>query len=60
MNRNLKTFVASTPIRLVNGAGPWEGRVEILNGGQWNTICDDGFNVAEASVICKMLGFKEL
>ncbi|VDI75538.1 deleted in malignant brain tumors 1 protein, partial [Mytilus galloprovincialis] len=57
---NIGLECSSTPIRLVNGAGPWEGRVEILNGEQWNTICDDGFNVAEASVICKMLGFKEL
>ncbi|CAG2205114.1 PRSS12 [Mytilus edulis] len=47
-------------VRLVNGSYPWEGRVEIntLNG-SWGTICDDGFGVEEAQVICGMLGYSK-
>ncbi|CAC5384293.1 DMBT1 [Mytilus coruscus] len=57
---NIGLTCVTTPVRLENGAGPWEGRVEILRNGDWSTLCDESFGVAEASVICKMLGFKEL
>ena len=34
------------------------GRVEVrFASGNWGTICDDGFNDTEASVICNMLGY---
>ncbi|VDH99035.1 Hypothetical predicted protein [Mytilus galloprovincialis] len=56
---NVGIACAPTPVRLVSGAGPWEGRVEVFMHGQWGTICDSSFNVEEASVICRMVGFKE-
>jgi deleted-in-malignant-brain-tumors protein 1 len=43
-------------IRLVDGPSPEAGRVEIYHNDQWGTICDDGFEVEEASVICRSLG----
>lgn len=47
----------STPIRLVNGPTNSSGRVEILHGGQWGTICgDSNFDKYDVTVICKMLG----
>ncbi|KAL3887262.1 hypothetical protein ACJMK2_027206 [Sinanodonta woodiana] len=48
-----------TKVRLVQGLGPWEGRVELLIGGQWSTVCDNDFGSEEAHVICSMLGFKQ-
>lgn len=34
------------------------GRVEVRRFGVWGTICDDDFGIAEATVICKSLGYK--
>lgn len=52
-------IIVETKIRLVNGAGPWEGRVEVNQNGKWGTICDSSFGVNEASVLCRMIGFHE-
>jgi hypothetical protein len=46
-----------TEIRLANGAFPGEGRVEVKHGEKWGTICDGSFDVKDAKVICRMLGF---
>lgn len=42
-------------IRLIGGSGN-SGRVEIKFMGMWGTVCDDGFGVEDARVVCRMLG----
>lgn len=46
-------------VRIVDGRRPHEGRVEIRGyGHDWGGICDDGWGQPEASVICKMVGYR--
>nr|ACT53266.1 scavenger receptor cysteine-rich protein [Azumapecten farreri] len=46
-----------SPVRLVGGVGPFEGRLEVFHDNQWGTVCEDGFGVTDAQVVCNVLGF---
>ena len=44
-------------VRLRNGYLTGEGRVEICINNAWGTVCDDGWDDADASVVCRDLGY---
>ena len=45
-------------MRLVNGSGPHEGRVEVFHERRWGTVCDDVWDKTDGDVVCRMLGYQ--
>ena len=45
-------------VRLSDGSGPHEGRVEILHAGEWGTVCNDQFDDVDAITVCWQLGYQ--
>ena len=44
-------------IRLINGSNNSSGRVEVCLSDLWGTVCDDGWDSNDATIVCIQLGY---
>ncbi|KAM6915022.1 scavenger receptor cysteine-rich domain-containing protein DMBT1-like [Xenentodon cancila] len=48
-------IVCSETLRLINGTDSCSGRVEVFHNGHWGKVCNNNWNQAEATLVCKEL-----
>ncbi|RDD45648.1 Deleted in malignant brain tumors 1 protein [Trichoplax sp. H2] len=45
------------PLRLLGGPNRYSGNLEVFFKGRWGSVCDDRFDLKDANVACRQLGF---
>ena len=53
---NLLLAAGVSSVRII-GEAPGAGRVEVNISGSWSTVCDDGWSLTEADVVCRQNGY---
>ena len=53
----LSVATGVSSVRIIGGDIPGAGRVEVNISGSWSTVCDDGWSLTQADVVCRQLGY---
>jgi len=54
--REANVSAPEVPVRLVGGATPREGRLQVRVDGQWGTVCHRGWTIESAALACQQMG----